>query len=120
VLVLIDPPYEDPAEFDHLAEGLSVAHSRCPGAVLAAWYPVKHRAPVRHFFNMLSLRDVIAAELLLREPLDPTRLNGCGLVIVNPPYQFEREARRILDALLSCLGDREAGEAATVTRIADE
>lgn len=119
-LVLIDPPYEDPREFARLAEGLTLAQARFPTGVLAAWYPVKHRAPVRAFFDTLALRDVIAAELLLREPLDPTRLNGCGLLVVNPPYQFEPEAQSILDALLDRLGNREPGEAATVTRLADE
>jgi 23S rRNA (adenine2030-N6)-methyltransferase len=119
-LVLIDPPYEDPREFGRLTEGLTMAHARFPTGVLAAWYPVKHRAPVRAFFSALALRDVIAAELLLREPLDPARLNGCGLLIVNPPYRFEQQAQMILDALLSCLGDREPGAAASVTRLADE
>jgi 23S rRNA (adenine2030-N6)-methyltransferase len=120
VLVLIDPPYEDPGDFRRLAEGLAQAQSRCPAGVLAAWYPVKHLAPVRAFLDTLSLRDVVTAELLLREPLDPSRLNGCGLVAVNPPYRFEHDAQLVLSALLACLGSREAGEAATVTRVADE
>jgi 23S rRNA (adenine2030-N6)-methyltransferase len=119
-LVLIDPPYEALGEFARLADGLTLAHGRFPTGVLAAWYPVKHRAPVRALFDALELRDVIAAELLLREPLDPARLNGCGLLIVNPPYQFELQAQSILDALLDRLGDRSPGEAALVTRLADE
>jgi 23S rRNA (adenine2030-N6)-methyltransferase len=119
-LVLIDPPFEEPGEFGRVAEGLMLAHRRFPTAVLAAWYPVKHRAPVRGIFDALALRDVIAAELLLREPLDPTRLNGCGLLIVNPPYRFEQEAQPVLDALLDSLGRREPGEAALVMRLADE
>jgi 23S rRNA (adenine2030-N6)-methyltransferase len=119
-LVLIDPPYEDAREFTHLAQGLALARGRFRTGVLAAWYPVKHRARERAFFDGLSLRDVISAELLLREPLDPARLNGCGLLIVNPPYQFEGDAQSILDALLDRLGGREPGEAALVTRLADE
>jgi 23S rRNA (adenine2030-N6)-methyltransferase len=119
-LVFIDPPYENPDEFRHLADGLALARSRFPTGVLAAWYPIKHRAPVRAFFAGLRPRDVIAAELLLRAPLDPARLNGCGLLVVNPPYQFEQVAETILRALLPLLGNGEAGEAATVTRLADE
>ena len=118
--VLIDPPYEDPSEFKNLAAGLTVARARFPGCVIAAWYPVKHLTPVRALFNQLTVRDVIAAELLLREPLDPARLNGCGLLIVNPPFQFEQQAEPILEALLARLGERERGEAISVTRIADE
>jgi 23S rRNA (adenine2030-N6)-methyltransferase len=119
-LVLIDPPYEEPGEFARVAEGLTLAQSRFPTGVLAAWYPVKYRVPVRALFDALALRDVIAAELLLREPLDPTRLNGSGLLIVNPPYRFEQDAQSILSALLDRLGDREPGQAALVTRLADE
>ncbi len=119
--MLIDPPYEDPRR---ILPGLPPVWRwrpcRFPTGVLAAWYPVKHRAPVREFFDALTLRDVIAAELLLREPLDPARLNGCGLLIVNPPYRFEDQAQPILDALLERLGHREPGEAALVTRLADE
>ena len=119
-LILIDPPYEDPTEYQRLTDGLKLAHTRFPGGVIAAWYPAKRRASVRAFFSSLTVRDVIVAELLLREPLDPTRLNGCGLLIVNPPYRFEQEARPILDSLLDRLGEREPGEAATITRLADE
>ena len=119
-LILIDPPYEDPQEFQHVAAGLAMAHARFPNAVLAAWYPVKHRAPVRAFFSTLTLRDTIAAELLSREPLDVARLNGCGLLVVNPPYRFEDDAMPILQALLSRLSDREAGEAAEIVRLCDE
>jgi 23S rRNA (adenine2030-N6)-methyltransferase len=119
-LILIDPPYEDPAEYARLAEGLKLAHTRFRTGVIAAWYPAKRRASLRAFFSSLSVPDVIGIELLLREPTDPTRLNGCGLVIVNPPYQFEEVARPILDSLLDRLGGREPGEAATIIRLADE
>ena len=119
-LVLIDPPYEVQGEFDRVAKGLAMARQRFPAAILAAWYPVKHRAPVRAFFSALTLPDVISAELLLREPVDPSRMNGCGLLIVNPPFQFESQAQPILNALLGRLGAGESGAAARVTRLTDE
>ena len=122
-LVLIDPPYEMPGEFDRLARGLATARRRFAGGVLAGWYPIKHRAPIRAFHLALreaGLRDVVAAELWLREPLDAARLNGCGLVIVNPPHGFETEILLILNALLLRLGTREAGEGCAVLRISDE
>ena len=94
---------------------LRTAQARFPTGVLAAWYPIKHRAPVRDFFHDLQapsaerLRDVVAAEFWLREPVDPARLNGCGLLVVNPPYRFEAEAPAILAALLERLGEAGAG-----------
>lgn len=105
-LVLLDPPFEDPQEFSRLAHALAAAQARFRSGVFAAWYPVKHRAPVRGFHTMLQqsgIPDMVAAELLLREPVDPTRLNGCGLVVVNPPFPFEQAAPGILAALLDRL-----------------
>lgn len=122
-LVLIDPPFEHPDEFAHLAAGLATGHSRFRSGVFAAWYPVKHRSPVRALHTAMQatgIRDIVAAELLLREPLDPARLNGCGMLVINPPYRFEAEIPLILQALLHGLGASEPGAAAGVTRLADE
>jgi 23S rRNA (adenine2030-N6)-methyltransferase len=122
-LVFIDPPYEAGDEFCRVLAALRMAHDRFASGVLAAWYPIKHRAPVRAFHTALregGIADVLAAELLLREALDPSRLNGCGMVVVNPPFRFEQEMPAILDALLSRLGDREPGEAVHLERLADE
>jgi 23S rRNA (adenine2030-N6)-methyltransferase len=122
-LVLIDPPFEDPQEFTELAVGLAAGYLRFTTGVFAAWYPIKHRAPSRKFLTDLQeagIRDIVAAELCLREPVDPTRLNGCGLLVVNAPYRFELEALPILTALLDRLGNREPGESATIRRITNE
>jgi 23S rRNA (adenine2030-N6)-methyltransferase len=119
-LVLIDPPFEDPSEFTRLRDGLGLAETRFRTAVLAAWYPIKHRAPVRAFLDGLTTRDTIACELLLRAPLDPARLNGCGLVVVNAPWRFQERAQAILDALYDRLGEPGAGGGAMITRVTDE
>ncbi len=122
-LVFIDPPYEAPEEFARLAAGLRAGHARFRAGVFAAWYPIKHRAPIRAFFAAMQasgVRDIVAAELWLREPLDPARLNGCGLLVVNPPWRFEEAAGPILTALLTRLGHRKSGEGTTLIRLADE
>jgi len=122
-LVLIDPPFEQEGEFDRLAAALASLRHRFRAGIVAGWYPIKHRAPVRAFHAALRDRkvpDCLACELTLREPTDPTRLNGCALLIANPPYGFETTAVAILDALIACLGSGEDGAAATVTRITAE
>jgi len=122
-LVLIDPPFEDPQEFAMLVRGLVVGWQRFRTGVFIAWYPIKQRAQVRQFLadiQQSGVRDVVAAELCLREPVDPARLNGCGMLVVNPPYRFELVVAAILAALLARLGDREKGESTTVKRIVDE
>lgn len=122
-LVLIDPPFERDDEFQKVMEALSDALTRMRGAVIAIWYPIKHRPPVREFFESIKLagiKDTIAAELCLREPLDPSRLNGCGMLVANPPYRCEQDWPVMLAALLGALGDREPGERAEVIRVTDE
>ena len=122
-LVLIDPPYEAPGEFARVQQALLTAAARWPQGVLAAWYPIKHRSPVTTFhegLRMAHLTDVVAAELHWREPTDPQRLNGCGLVVRNAPYGFLDAAGPILEALLSRLGNREHGEGTALLRLTDE
>ncbi len=122
-LVLIDPPFEQQGEFERLAAALREVQRRARGHVQAAWYPIKHRAPVRAFHTALregGVRDVLAAELWLREPTDPSRLNGCGLAVVSAPFGFEAAAEAILAALLPRLSRGEAGEGFAVARVCDE
>jgi 23S rRNA (adenine2030-N6)-methyltransferase len=122
-LVLLDPPFEQDGEFERLAAAIAALRHRFRAAIVAAWYPVKHRAPVRAFHAALrdaAVPDCIACELTLREPTDPTRLNGCGLLVANAPFGFEAEARAILAALLPRLGKGEDGAATTVTRVTEE
>lgn len=122
-LVLMDPPFEEPGEYERLTAGIAEVSRRARGLVQAAWYPIKGRAPVRAFHTALAesgVKDIVAAELHLREPIDAARLNGCGLVVVNAPYGFEEAARAILAELADMLSTGEAGGGWTLTRIADE
>lgn len=122
-LILIDPPYEDAGDFTRVATGLRAGNAKFATGVFAAWYPIKHRAPVRAFYAAMQesgIRDILGAELWLREPLDPTRLNGCGMLVINPPYRFEDEITPILAALLTRLGTGEPGAGTALIRLADE
>jgi 23S rRNA (adenine2030-N6)-methyltransferase len=118
-LVLLDPPYEAPGEHATLVANLVAGHARFPTGIFAAWYPIKHLTPVRALHQSLQatgLRDILAAELTLREPSDPARLNGCGLIVINPPYGFAEAAAPILQALREGLSD-EGGSSAVLTLV---
>ena len=120
-LTLIDPPFEQPDEFNRVADAIRLSRRRFGNGIVAAWYPIKHRAPVRDFHDRLRAAgepDLVCAELTLRPPLDPTRLNGCGLLVAGPPWGFEDAAITILDALADRLGDNQAR--ADVTRLTPE
>ena len=120
-LVLIDPPFERPDEFSTLAATLAAAWRKFPSGAFVVWYPIKHRAPVRAFFESLKLtplRDAIALEFLRRPDTNPAALNGCGLLVINPPFGLEDEAAPILAACEAALG--EPGCSALVERLIDE
>ncbi|NHN89637.1 23S rRNA (adenine(2030)-N(6))-methyltransferase RlmJ [Acetobacter conturbans] len=109
-LVLIDPPFEKRSEFGDLVQAVAKARQRFPGCIVAVWYPVKHRAPPRAFFNALKdsgQRNLLNLELTVRPPLDPEKLNGCGLLIANPPFRFDEESTAILSTLCHHLGHGE-------------
>jgi 23S rRNA (adenine2030-N6)-methyltransferase len=122
-LVFIDPPFEARDEFAQLVTGLQRGHTRFRHGVFASWYPIKQLAAVREFHVGLmssGIRDIVAVELYLRDATNPDRLNGCGLAVINPPYQFEEKARAIADAVLEGLGSGESGAGTAVIRLIDE
>jgi 23S rRNA (adenine2030-N6)-methyltransferase len=122
-LVFIDPPFEARDEFGTLVDGLRRAHARFRHGMFAAWYPVKQMAAVRGFHATLAssgIRDILAVELHLRDTTNPDRLNGCGLMVINAPYQFESQAQPIARAVLEGLGDNEIGAGTAVIRLVDE
>lgn len=109
-LVLIDPPYESPPEEFALVErALGEGHRRWATGVYAIWYPIKRREPVDAFQARLKaggMRKILCAELTLFPPDSRVSLNGCGMIIVNPPFQLESSLREALPALHSALGGR--------------
>jgi 23S rRNA (adenine2030-N6)-methyltransferase len=122
-LVFIDPPFEARDEFFTLADGLRRGHSRFGHGIFASWYPIKQMAAVRAFHaNMASsgIRDIVAVEIHLRETTNPDRLNGCGLLVINPPYQFETQTRVVASTVLGGLGETEPGAGTAVIRLVDE
>jgi 23S rRNA (adenine2030-N6)-methyltransferase len=113
-LVLVDPPFEATDELDRLLTGLKEAHRRWAQGIFALWYPIKDRAPIQDFHESIAesgIRRVVVAELLIRPALDPSRLNGCGLVLVNPPWTLADDLKRVLARLAALLS--EGGEGAS-------
>jgi 23S rRNA (adenine2030-N6)-methyltransferase len=103
-LVLIDPPYEKADEFETVAAALIAAHRHWASGTYALWYPIKDDSARRRFLRRLEqsgLRKILLTELHL-PPQEG--LSGTGLLVVNPPWQFDTEARECLTALVPVLG----------------
>jgi 23S rRNA (adenine2030-N6)-methyltransferase len=106
-LVLIDPPFEETGEFERVVHGLRQACRRWATGHYMIWYPVKDRAPVAAFhaaLKDLGIPRILAVELLLHPDDDPERLNGCGLILVNPPWPIEDKLKTLMPALAQILG----------------
>jgi len=101
-LVLIDPPYEQPNELERLGTETLAALRKWSTGVYAGWYPIKDVRPVDALFDRLhreSPRAGLRLELYVDDPRDSTRLNGCGLFVLNPPWILKDEAELLLPAL---------------------
>jgi len=108
-LVLIDPPFEaQEQEFRVIESALTSALQRWATGVYAVWYPIKIRHSIQPFYRWLkacTAKNVLIAELLVRTDNSSLRLNGCGMAILNPPWQFDRQLEEILPVLAQLLGD---------------
>jgi 23S rRNA (adenine2030-N6)-methyltransferase len=101
-LVLIDSPFEDPADFDRLASVLSIAHRKWPTGTYLLWYPIKDRnAPdaLARRLKRLDLADMLRCELMLGAPRTEGGLAGSGILVVNPPFRLEQDLRALMPAL---------------------
>jgi 23S rRNA (adenine2030-N6)-methyltransferase len=112
-VVLIDPPFEADDEFTRLASGLVAAHGKWATGIYTLWYPIKGRnepEALAKRLRRLALPKVLRAELLVTPLGDPTRLNGAGMIVVNPPWPLENELSALLPALARVLGRQGTGQ----------
>jgi 23S rRNA (adenine2030-N6)-methyltransferase len=106
-LVLVDPPFEDDSDFFRLGRGLIDAHRKWPTGIYALWYPIKGRHEPDVLAKSLrrsGVAKILRAELTVAPLTDQTRLNGAGLILVNPPWTLESELSVLLPALADILG----------------
>jgi 23S rRNA (adenine2030-N6)-methyltransferase len=106
-LVLVDPPFEEDNDFRRLADALGVAHRKWATGIYALWYPVKGRSEpdaLAKRLRRLDIGKILRAELIVSSLSDPSRLNGSGLILVNPPWTLAGELSTLLPALAQRLG----------------
>lgn len=118
-LVLIDPPYEAPDEFERTVGLVARAHRRFTTGVYLVWYPIKSRAGADAFCGEVKTR---LAGAVLRVEIDigraceveKGRLSAAGLLVANPPYGFDEEMKHAADLIAPRLG-RDPEQPASIT-----
>ena len=95
-LTFIDPPYEETRQdFERVTAAVTEALRRFASGVVCAWYPIKDDRDVSAWktaFTRALGREVLFSELWLYPRDSRVGLNGSGLAIVNPPFQFAERA----------------------------
>jgi 23S rRNA (adenine2030-N6)-methyltransferase len=95
-LVLIDPPFEEPgAELERALAAIELSLERLANCVIALWYPIKDERALAPWLRRVAQRlqvPTLDLELWIYARDSRVGLNGSGLLVVNPPYQFEQRA----------------------------
>jgi 23S rRNA (adenine2030-N6)-methyltransferase len=122
-LLLIDPPYENPvADLNAAIAAVSASLQRLANAVIAVWYPIKDERTLTPWLARVE-RAVGVPTLSLEFWLYPrdsrVGLNGSGLLIFNPPYQFDERAAQWQTELVRILDKSHRGGHSTRWLIAE-
>ena len=90
-LILIDPPFEVTNEWELIIENLQEALRRFATGVYCIWYPLKDPQRVRSFYEGVRQlgHENLIIEYLDAQPNKAEGLKGCGLCIINPPWQTQ-------------------------------
>lgn len=120
-VVLIDPPFEEPKESEHVEEALQRALGKWPRGTYVLWRPIKTAHEDARFLNAIA---ALGAPNMLRLEIDvgavdpgphsPAPLRRTGLIVVNPPFVLVEEARALLPWLAQLLRRGPGGEAICV------
>ena len=95
-LVLVDPPFEEAADFTRLSDALAGAYRKWPTGTYLLWYPIKDRAApdaLARRLQRLAAPKILRSELTVGAPRADAGLVGSGLIVVNPPYTLEVDLR---------------------------
>jgi len=118
-LVLIDPPFEAASEWDSLKKVLKIGMQKFSHGIYAIWYPLKNQSTVNKFLDSLTTLgpEVLISELTIYPTDAQFNLTGCGLAIVNPPWQLEDELRPLVSLLWETFSVKGAGHFSVRTEL---
>jgi 23S rRNA (adenine2030-N6)-methyltransferase len=106
-LVLIDPPFERGDDYLRAAEAAAAIVAADRGSTVAVWTPLKDLETFDGFLRRLAqagVRRTLVAEARLRPLTNPMKMNGCAMVVLNPPPGTEAAAREICEWVAGTLG----------------
>jgi 23S rRNA (adenine2030-N6)-methyltransferase len=118
--VLIDPPFERPDDYHRAADTGAAIVRADPRAMVAIWTPLKDMETFDGFLRRLDqagMKRLLVAEARLRPLANPMKMNGCAVVVLNPPAGAQAAAAEVCGWVADRLG--EAGAKAEVWMTGD-
>ncbi|KZN14954.1 23S rRNA (adenine(2030)-N(6))-methyltransferase RlmJ [Marinomonas sp. TW1] len=110
--VLMDPPYEVKKDYQFVVKSLEEGYKRFPQGTFAIWYPVLGRQQADQLLKSVkvtNIRNILLLELNVRDTEKERGMAGSGMIIVNPPWTLEQDAREFMPFLSKTLAeDQEA------------
>lgn len=107
-LVLIDPPYESPDEFDQLAKAFIAAHRKWPTGVYMLWLPIKNPDQAARFTAELANAAIPKITFAGLDIARPEGLSATGLILCNAPFTLEADWAPTLAWLAAALAQGES------------
>jgi len=98
-LVLMDPSYDVKQDYQKAAAAIRQAWDKWPTGTFMLWYPILEDgfdADLHRSFGAIkSAGGVLCAELASRDGGAKGRMRGTGLLVINPPWQFDQQLDEI-------------------------
>ena len=96
-LILLDPPFEAPDEFETAAQAVAGALRRFATGIFLVWYPIKSPAAARAFCGeVLAAGNARALTIEMGIEAGEGKLARAGLLVLNPPFGFDTGMEGIL------------------------
>ncbi len=108
-LVLIDPPYEDKRDYQHVRKALSDSLRRFATGTYALWYPLLPREESQALPQQLAKLGAdkwLDVQLQISAaPSDGFGMYGSGMFVINPPWTLKEQLESALPWLVKTLGE---------------
>ncbi len=108
-LILIDPPFEKENgradDFEQIVKYIKEAYKRFATGIYLVWYPIVDEKITGMFHQKikdLNIPKTLIAELIIDKNIKEG-FKGCGMFIINPPYQLEEKLSIGLPLILDYL-----------------
>lgn len=105
-LLLMDPAYENKADYQQTIKTVLAVHRRWPTGIIALWYPMLGQS--RDLSGLVkqklgNVAESISIELTVAPQSDEFGMHGSGMLILNPPWQLRERVNAALKVVAPLL-----------------